>query len=179
MGSRDGAGSLTMHSSWRGILANVCGAGLVVLSGLVGVALGGWRLLPTGLLVIGLVLLLGVLADYPVATTFTAEGFRRRMTLRSQWIPWERVSQLTRVRPGVTRNLRGLTHGGLAAVVGKRRYLLVDQPESPQEFDALYELVGERAVDLGLAGRIRPDDETPPTWLYRRAKWAPDELRRR
>ena len=130
------------------------------------------------LLVVGAVLVVGVLADYPVATTFTPDGFRRRMVLRHQTVAWHRVSQLTRVRPGVTRNLRGLSHGGLAAAVGRRRYLLVDQPESPDEFDALYELVGERAEDLGLSGRIRPDDGTPPTWIYRRSKWAPENARR-
>jgi hypothetical protein len=170
---------VTMHSSWRGLFASLLGAILVTIGGLVGVAVGGWRFFPTLILIVGLGFVLVVLFDYPVATTFSAAGVRRRMMLRVQSWPWERISQFTRVRPGVTKGFRGLSHGGLAALVGKRRYLLLDQPESPEEFDVLYRLAGDRVEELGLRGRIRPRDGTTPTWLYRRAKWAPDEVKRR
>ena len=171
---------VTLHSSWRGIFASCFGAGLVFLAGVIGILFGGWSVVPTFVFGLGLFLVLVVLLDYPVSSRFTAEGVQRRMMLRHRWFDWEQVSQLTRVRPGIARGLRGLEHGGLAAVIGKRRYLLVDQPESPEEFDVVYRLVGkERADDLGLHNRIRPSDGTHPTWLYRRAKWAPDEANRR
>jgi len=170
---------VTMHSSWRGLFASLLGATLVAFGGVVGVAVGGWRIVPTLILAVGSGFVLVVLFDYPVATTFSASGVRRRMVLRAQSWPWERITQFTRVRPGVTKGLRGLSHGGLAALVGKRRYLLVDQAESPDEFDVLYRLAGDRVEELGLRGRIRPTDGTAPTWLYRRAKWAPDEAKRR
>lgn len=166
---------ITLHSSWRGLVASSIGAGVILLAGVAGVLLGGWRFFPTLVLALGLFLSAVVLFDYPVATRFTAEGFERRMPLRHQRFGWDRVRQLTRARPGVTANLRGLEHGGLAAAVGRRRYLLVDQPESPEEFDVVYALVGdERAHDMGLHNRLRPHDGTNPTWIYRRSKWAPD-----
>jgi hypothetical protein len=166
---------ITLHSSWRGLVSSSVGGGVILLGGLVGVSLGGFRFFPTFLLVLGLFLSAVVVFDYPVATRFTTAGLERRMMLRHQNFPWDRVRQLTRARPGLARGLRGLEHGGLAVVVGKRKYLLVDQPESPEEFDVVYALVGEeRAHDMGLHNRIRPHDGTNPTWIYRRSKWAPD-----
>jgi hypothetical protein len=170
---------LTLHSSWRGLALSTAGSLLVVVAGLIGVLRGGWRVFPTLVLVCGVGFLLVVLLDYPVASTFTIDGVRRRMPLRSQFFGWERVDTLTRARPGLANGLRGMKHGGLAAVVGKRRYLLVDQPESAEEFDQLYPLVADGANDVMLGERMRPFDGTPPTWLYRRAKWAPPEAKRR
>ena len=166
---------ITLHSSWRGLVASSIGGGCILLGGIVGVLLGGWRFVPVLVLGLGLFLSAVVVLDYPIATRFTAVGLQRRMLLRHQHFDWDQVRQLTRARPGVTGNLRGLEHGGLAAVVGKRRYLLVDQPESPDEFDVVYALIGdERAHDMGLHNRLRPHDGTNPTWIYRRSKWAPD-----
>lgn len=167
--------SVTLHSSWRGLLASGLGATAVLGAGSVGVALGGWRLLPTGLTVLGGLFLAIVLLDYPVATSFDADGVTRRMPLRRHRIPWSRVDQLTRSRPGFTSNLRGVRHGGLTAAVGRRRYLLVDQPESPEEYDAVCAVAGERLMDLGLFGGMRPPDGTNPTWLYRSNRWRPPE----
>lgn len=169
-----------MHSSWRGLFSSLLGAGIVLGGGLIGVAVGGWRVFPTILVSVGVIFVLIVLLDYPVATTFSPAGIRRRMVLRAQSWSWDQVSQFTRVRPGLTAGLRGLRHGGLAILVGKRRYLLVDQPESVDEFDILYRLAGEdRVEDMGLRGNIRPGDDIAPTWLYRRSKWAPDQAKRR
>lgn len=179
VGSGDTPAELTLHSSWRGIGANTAGATLVSAAGLFGVLRGGWRVFPTLLLICGLVFLLVVLLDYPVASTFSPQGVRRRMMLRRQYFGWERVDQITRARAGFGSGLRGVKHGGLAAVVGKRRYLLVDQPESPEEFDQLYELLAGEADRVTLAERMRPAEGIPPTWIYRRAKWAPPEAKRR
>ena len=170
---------ITLHSSWRGLLSSLIGALLITAAGTTGVLLAGVRVLPTIFLVAGVGFLMVVMFDYPVASTFSEEGIRRRMPLRAQRFSWDEIAQFTRVRPGITRGLRGLEHGGLAVLVGRRRYLLLDQPESPDEFDQLYRLAGERVADLGLTGRIRPSDRTNPTWLYRRAKWAPEDANRR
>lgn len=175
----DAPEAVTLHSSWRGLLGSTAGALLVFAAGVYGVVGGGWRLIPTTLFVIGALLVLVVTLDYPVASRFTADAVERRMMLRRQRISWERVDLLTRARPGMTRGLRGLKHGGLVAVVGRRRYLLVDQPESPEEFDAVATVLDDRFFELGLERRMRTDDGTPPTWLYRRSKWAPDGVGRR
>ena len=171
--------SVTLHSSWRGLLGSAFGATAVLAAGLFGVALGGWRVFPTVLVVVGAVFVAIVLLDYPVATTISHRGIDRRMVVWRQHLGWDRVRLITRVRPGITPRLRGAEHGGLAAVVGRRRILLVDQPESPAEFDQLYRIAGDRADDLGLHNRLRTGDGTNPTWLYRRAKWAPDGAERR
>ena len=174
-----GVSRVTLHSSWRGLIFSLIGASVVTAGGVFGVILGGFRLVPTVFLVAGVGFLIVVLFDYPVATTFTPTGVRRRMVLRAQSIAWDRIERITRVRPGIAKGLRGVEHGGLAAVVGRRRYLLVDQPESPEEFDLVYRAAGERVEELGLTGRIRPNDGTNPTWIYRRAKWAPEDANRR
>lgn len=166
---------VTLHSSWRGLLASSLGAAAVFGAGLIGVALGGWRVLPTGLLALGTLFLATVLLDYPMATTFDSDGVTRRMLLRRHRIGWDRIDQLTRSRPGFASNLRGVRHGGLTAAVGRRRYLLVDQPESPEEYDAVCAVAGERMMDLGLFGGMRPPDSTNPTWLYRSNRWKPPE----
>ena len=69
--------------------------------------------------------------------------------------------------------------GGLTAVVGRRRYLLVDRAESLDEYQELFWLVDGLGHDVGIERVLPPDTEIPPTWLYRRAKWAPESARRR
>jgi hypothetical protein len=169
-----GAGdAVTLHSSWRGI-------GAAVASGVLLTGLGSWamvasdfRVLPTVIAGVGVVLLVVALLDYPVASTFDVSGVRRRMVLRRQWLPWHRVKQLSRTRPALVRGPRPLRPGGLIAVVGRRRYLLVDQVESPAEFDALLAVLAPLHDELALVLVNRPPDATVPTWTYRRAKWAP------
>jgi hypothetical protein len=70
--------------------------------------------------------------------------------------------------------LRNLKPGGLAAKVGRRRYLLVDQSESIAEFDQHGNVLAARYVGLGVDEMIAPQVETEPTWTYRRACWQPD-----
>jgi len=118
-------------------------------------------------------LLLTVLFDYPIASRFTPEFVERRAVLRRHKIPWEGVDQLTRSRPGLV-GLRNLKPGGLAAKVGRRRYLLVDQCEAIAEFDQLGDVLAARYVELGVDEMIPPHAETEPTWTYRRRCWQPD-----
>ena len=161
--------AITLHSSWKGVVLGGMGAVAVFAFGVVITMGSGGAVLPAIVLVVGTILMLTTLFDYPVASRFDAEGVERRAVLRRQHIAWDRVDQLTRTRPA----LAGLTlkPGGLAAKVGRRRYLLVDQCEAVAEFDALGEVLAARYVDLGLDEMLSPPADTDPTWTYRRKRW--------
>lgn len=165
-------GSITLHSSWKGLLASSAGAAMVIVLGMIplvvnGSSVGGWLLLTVGML-----LLLVVFADYPVASEFDADGVTRRPLLRRQRIVWENVDQLTRTRPGIAAAARKLNPGGLSVKVGWRKYLLVDQCESSAEFEELAEMLAASGHDVGLDHLVRPPVGVDPTWTYRRGKWA-------
>ena len=146
---------------------------LVLAGGVLAVSRGGWNLIPTVVFLIGVALVAVMLFDYPAASAFSERGVTRRMMLRRQRIDWAAMSQLSRTRPGLTAGWRKVQHGGLVAVVGRRRYLLVDRCESLDEFDRLESVVGGRAREL-LDEVPRPSEAADPTWLYRSAKWAPE-----
>ncbi|WP_394930120.1 hypothetical protein [uncultured Ilumatobacter sp.] len=165
--------SVTLHSSWKGVLLSAVGATVVFGVGLGGTISSGGAGVPVVILGLGVILLLTVLFDYPIASRFTPEFVERRAVLRRHKIPWEGVDQLTRSRPGLV-GLRNLKPGGLAAKVGRRRYLLVDQCEAIAEFDQLGDVLAARYVELGVDEMIPPHAETEPTWTYRRRCWQPD-----
>lgn len=171
--------SVTLHSSWRGIILNASGALLVLTAGIWSVSSGGVNVISVAILLMGLSLVAVVLFDYPIASTFSADGVVRRMMLRHQRMSWDRIEQLSRTRPKLLSNFRKLAPGGLVAVIGKRRYLLVDHCESRDEYKELERLVDERADEIGLWEVPRPAKGTAPTWVYRRSKWEPDGLERR
>lgn len=170
--SPDRSEQVTLHSSWRGLISSVGGAVAVLGLGVLAVARGGWSPVSAVVVIVGLALAAVATLDYPVASTFDADGVTRRMMLRRQRMPWSSIDRLTRTRPGTVQSLRKLAHGGLVAVRGRRRYLLVDQCESLDEFRRV-ESVAVRDGD-GRADVVpHPPDTMPPTWLHRRAKWAP------
>lgn len=172
------ADSVTLHTSWRGIVTSAAGAFIVLAAGVLVVAAVGFRVLPTLVLVAGLIATLIVLFDYPIAVTFDADGLTRRTPLRRQRMQWSAIDQLSRSRPGIVAGVRKLAHGGLVAVVGRRRYMLVDRCESPDEFAELERLLDP--IDEGILASVpRPHLAAAPTWLYRRARWAPDQPRDR
>ena len=174
------ATSITIHSSWRGIVGSLLGALIILGLGLLGLwAAGEIRLIPMLFLIFGTAFLLIALFDYPVATTFDGDGVRRRSMLRSHTIEWDKVRSLTRTRPSIFRTFRRLTSGSLAVVVGRRRYLLVDQPESEAEYDELEEVLGAIGAPVPLDNVVRPGSANAPTWMYRRAKWSPTGAKRR
>jgi hypothetical protein len=84
------------------------------------------------------------------------------------------VDTLSRTRPGLASGFRKLAHGGLIAVVGRRRYLLTDRCESLEEYEAVEQSIGGRAEEL-MAAVPEPPARSVPTWWYRRRKWAPDQ----
>jgi len=162
--------SLILHSTWRGVVLGLLGA--VVLSGLGVIAVVGsggaflaWLFLAVGASVLGVVLF-----DFPVASEFDADGVTRRPLLRRHRLDWVDVAQLTRARPGLIA--ARFRPGGLTAKVGRRRYLLVDQCESLDEFDALERVLGDRIDDLRFEDLLLPPTDVEPTWTYRRRRWA-------
>ncbi|MGB0112436.1 MAG: hypothetical protein WBP59_04400 [Ilumatobacteraceae bacterium] len=168
---------MTVHSSWRGIITNSLGALLVLGGGLLAVGVAGWTVFSSLVVMVGVVLCVVVAFDYPVASTFDVEGVTRRMLLRRSTLEWQRVAQLSRTRPGVTSSLRKLSHGGLVAVVGRRRYLLADRCESLAEFEAIESVLVDQPDLIDMVPR--PVASVEPSWLYRRSKWAPDRTARR
>lgn len=165
---------------------SVGGVALLVLS-LSAVARNGVRPIPLILGSIGAVLLMIAMFDLPVASRFASEGIERRMVLRRHRISWERVTRLARTRSGFMQRARnrasvggsrapsqGGSSGGLIAEVGRRRYLLVDQTESREEFAELQRWLRSWAPEL-VDESLAPWDGAHPTFLYRRKRWAPEQ----
>lgn len=125
------------------------------------------------LLVFGAILLAIALFDYPIASVFDGTGVTRRPVLRRHRFDWSDVDQLTRVRPGIAAAARSLKPGGLALKVGRRRYLLVDQCESGDEFEQLVALLEREDLEIGVDELIIPPADVEPTFIYRRRRWSP------
>ena len=87
--------SVTLHTSWRGIVTSAAGAFIVLTAGVLVVAAVGFRVLPTLVLVAGVVATLIVLFDYPIAVTFDSDGLTRRTLLRRQRMRWSAIDQLS------------------------------------------------------------------------------------
>lgn len=163
--------SITLHSSWKGVLLSLGGAAMVFLIGALSVSMSGGAVGSIVVFAVGLVLLMIVLFDYPVASEFDAEGVVRRPMMRRHRISWSEVDQLTRARPGIAAAARNLKPGGLVAKIGRRRFLLVDQCESRDEHDRLVELIADWSEQLWLDDLILPPDALDPSWTYRRSRW--------
>jgi hypothetical protein len=176
-GAAEGEVSITIHSSWRGVVGGFFGAGVIALGGTYGVVAAGFRSFPVIVLVIGWGLVAVMALDFPVASTFSSEAVERRMVLRRQRFGWRPDDRLSRTAPKIILGERRLEHGGLTLIRGKRRYLLVDRPESGAEYDELVRVLeapGAAGAQLGASRLPRPADSLPPSWLYRRARWRPD-----
>ncbi len=175
MSSAAAPASVTLHSTWRGFIGTIFGASILLATGAFAVAVAGWRLIPTSILIIGVIAVMVVLFDYPIATTFDARGAERRMAFRRQLIPWDDVSRIVRARPSFSLGIRKFTHGGFTAIVGRRRYLLVDTGEGLDEFDRLDALIEQLGHDVEFDAVQPPREGATATWTYRRRKWMPDD----
>ena len=170
--------SITLHSTWRFLIGSAVGAAAMAAAGTYGVFAAGFNAITTVIAVTGWCFVAVVVFDLPIASTFTADGVRRHMLLRRQFLTWEPGDALTRSRPSVVRNEARLQQGGLVLRRGRRRYLLVDRAESQDEHAAVVALMavpdspGELVDVSGLPG---PPSSSPPTWLYRRRVWRPDD----
>lgn len=169
--------TLTLHSSWRLVIGGYVGP--VVLLAAVVFASAQRGIGPVAIVVgvVAVVLLAIQLLDVPVATRFGEGGAERRMPLRRHRIAWADVRQLTRTSGRFVSKARWssdsairMNRGGLVAVIGRRRYLLVDHAESRAEFDRLHELLERVAPELA-DDTLMPPADAPPTHLYRRRHW--------
>lgn len=168
-----------IHSSWRGIVAAYASMVILVVIAFVAVSAAGFNIGSVLLTAIAVVVGLIVVFDYPIASAFGPDGVERRCLLRRERLAWHRIEALTRtsdstgLQPGEGSRWRiSRRPGGLVAVVGRRRYLLVNQCESREECrrvrDGLLEWTEEPVWVAGL-----PEDDQPPTWLYRRRHHRP------
>lgn len=164
--------SITIHSSWRGIVSSFVGSGAILAAGVTSVVLTSAALGSVILLVVGVIMLAIALFDYPIASVFDVTGVTRRPVLRRHRFAWTDIDQLTRVRPGIAAAARSLKPGGLALKVGRRRYLLVDQCESRDEFEQLVALLEPAGLEIGVDELIIPPAEIEPTFIYRRRRWS-------
>jgi hypothetical protein len=169
--------SVTVHSTWRFLVSSTIGAFVVAAMGVAAIAAGGPNPVSIVLLVAGCAFVAVVAFDLPVASTFDAQGVRRHTLLRRQFLAWRAGDRLTRTRPSLVHHEDRLRQGGLVLRRGRRRYLLVDKPESEDEFAAILDVVdvaGTPGADVDVSQLPAPPSATSPTWLYRRRKWRPD-----
>jgi hypothetical protein len=152
---------------------------LLVVVAVVAVSGSGINIGSVILIVIAVIVGLIVVFDYPIASAFGPNGVERRCLLRRERLGWDRIEALTRtsdstgLQPGEGSRWKvSRRPGGLVAVIGRRRYLLVNQCESREECrrlrDGLLEWTEEPLWVAGL-----PEDDQPPTWLYRRRHHRP------
>ncbi len=166
--------SVVLHSSWSGIVLSGLGAAALAALTVV-LAVGG-----AGPVVVACAALLAVgaaaviLFDLPVAAEITPWGVTRRAVLRHHRLAWDGVLRLERHRSGIAGTRLDRPVGGLVAVVGRRRYTLVDQMESSVEHDRVLRILGPRAERLGADRLARPPEGRSPTWMYRRSRWRPE-----
>jgi len=172
---------ITIFSSWRGLVSAVFSPLFLLVLGGYTLQRVGVRLLPIVITVAGAILALVVLLDYPRRSQFSASGVERICLLRRQVITWDGIGAIQRTRPErPTRKLRPSVDatgrnplpsmlGGLVAVVGRRKYLLVNQVEGPGEYDELASALKEWGVSTPLRA-ARPPESASPSYLYRRRR---------
>ena len=171
--------SVVIHTSWRGIaFAGLGVAALIVFSGLLLVVVGP-NVLTVLIAVVAVVGAAVVLLDMPIASVFDRNGVTRRALLRREWLSWDDVIRLTRLRRGAFRDSRDAPAGGLVAIRGRRHYYLSDRMEGRSEYEQLRAVLADRREELLFEQLAVPPQEQPPTWLYRRSKWAPENADRR
>jgi hypothetical protein len=162
-----------LHSSLSGLGFSIAGVILLAVLAAWAVAAGGFTVVSGILVVVAVVAVAVILLDMPISSSFDADGVTRRALLRHHRMRWDDVDRLVRVRKGMFRSSKAAPTGGLVAVRGRRHYTLVDQMEGHGEHLALRASLGEVGERLGIERIARPALDQPPTWLHRRAKWAP------
>ena len=171
--SLDEAPHTVLHSSLTGIALSCSGVAVLVAL-LVFSAGSGGALVVTVALAVGASLSAAViLFDMPISSSFDSAGVTRRALLRHQRLRWDDIDRLSRSRKGMFRSSKMAPTGGLIAVRERRNYTLVDRMEGHVEFARLRASLGEAGERLGIDRIAQPPLDQPPTWLHRRAKWAP------
>ena len=163
----------TLYSTWRGLFVSTVTPVLLMALGIGAMVWAGRvAIVALAVAIIGLALGLVGLFDLPRRCVVSADGLTRRCLLRTQTLPWDNVHAITRApgsrtfgpRPdGASRTSRSI--GGLTARAGKRRYLLVDAPEGPDEYEQRARGLAAWAPGVALRA-VPPPDGATPTWLY-------------
>jgi hypothetical protein len=171
--SSDEPAPTVLHSSFTGIALSLAGVGLLLALAAFAIASGGSTIVALALAMAAVISAAVILFDMPISSSFDADGVTRRAMIWHQRLQWDDVDRLSRVRKGMFRSSKAAPTGGLIAVRGRRHYTLVDQMEGRAEHAALRHSLGEAGERLGIDRIAQPALDQPPTWLHRRAKWAP------
>ncbi|MEM8905936.1 MAG: hypothetical protein AAGF02_19720, partial [Actinomycetota bacterium] len=91
----DESGAVVLHTSWRGRFQSTVPPAVLLLGGLWGVSAGGSVIAVILVVLGGFVLAVG-LFDFPWRTVIGPEGVERRCPLRTDRLPWERVTAIAR-----------------------------------------------------------------------------------
>ena len=164
---------LTLHSGWLGIVLSYLGAFAVLIAGFVSVMGSGGAAVSLVVLVIGALLFGGVLVDYPIASTFSAHGVQRRPLRRRHLFPWGSF-MISRARPSL-RVVQCEVVPGRARRSRRQTAVPAGRPRRVGgQFDRLETLCRAWGIEVNLG--MRPADTVTPTWLYRRKRWAPNDV---
>lgn len=163
-----------LHSSLTGIAMSLAGVVVLTALALFAAVSAGSTPVTWVLAVVALVGAVVMLFDMPISSSFDSAGVTRRALLRHQRLRWDDVDRLSRVRKGMFRSSKTGPTGGLIAVRGRRNYTLVDRMEGHLEYVALRASLGDVGERLGIERVAKPALDQTPTWLHRRARWAPD-----
>jgi hypothetical protein len=165
--------STVLHSSFTGIGLSLAGVAVLVALAVFSAVSGGSATVTGSLALVGLFGAGVVLFDMPISSSFDSDGVTRRALLRHQRLRWDDVDRLSRSRKGMFRSSKMAPTGGLIAVRERRNYTLVDRLEGHMEFAQLRVSLGKSGERLGIDRIAQPAIDQTPTWLHRRAKWAP------
>jgi hypothetical protein len=169
----DEAPPTVLHSSLTGIALSFSSVAVLVALVVFSIGSGGAVVVTVALAVLASVGAAVILLDMPISSSFDSSGVTRRALLRHQRLHWDDIDRLSRSRKGMFRSSKMAPTGGLIAVRERRNYTLVDRMEGHVEFGRLRVSLGEAGERLGVDRIAQPPLDQPPTWLHRRAKWAP------
>jgi hypothetical protein len=170
---------VTIYTSLRGVITSLISPTILLGLGIFGLTAGSANAVALVLTVLGALLALVTLLDYPQRVEFHETGIDRVCLLRRHRLRWEDVRAIERARGTLLSYVRlrnagdeptapRAPSGGLVARGPKgRRWLLCDRIESQPEFDAIKAEIASRADWVAIAA-ARPSPTTPPTTLYRR-----------
>lgn len=171
----DGPDHIVLHSSWGGLAFSVIGTLLLVALAVFAVASVGVTIVSVALSVAALLAAAVIVFDMPIASDFDGDGVTRRALARHDRLAWDDVDRLSRARTGWFRSSKMAPTGGLIAVRGRRNITLVDRMEGHVEFRHLRSVLGDEGERLGVERIAEPPIDQAPTWMHRRACWAPDQ----
>lgn len=171
--SSDEAPPTVLHSSFTGIALSFGGVAVLASLAVLSIVSGGATVVTWTFIVLAALGAGVMLFDMPISSSFDADGVTRRALLRHQRLRWDDVDRLSRARKGMFRSSKMAPTGGLIAMRGRRNYTLVDRMEGQVEFTQLRASLGEVGERLGVDRIAQPALDQTPTWLHRRAKWAP------